>query len=47
MKARLLTKYWGEVVATIVYLINRFPTKSVRDKIPLEEWSRNKWIVEH
>ena len=41
----LQTKYWGEVIATAVYLINRFPTKLVRDKIPLEAWSRNRWTV--
>ena len=48
MKAKgLPTEYWGEAVATTVYLINRCPTKSVRDKIPLEAWSRNRWTVEH
>ena len=43
----LPTEYWGETIATIVYLINRFPTKSICDKIALEAWSRNKWTVEH
>ena len=48
MKAKgLPTKYWGEALATTVYLINRCPTKLVHDKIPLEAWSRNRWIVEH
>ena len=46
-KKGLPTKYWGEVVATTIYLINRCPTKPVCDKIPLEAWSRNRWIVEH
>ena len=47
MKAKgLQTKYLGEVVATTIYLINRCPTKLVRDKIPLEAWSRNIWRVE-
>ena len=32
----LPTKYWEEVVATVVYMINRCPTKLVHDKIPLE-----------
>ena len=41
------TKYLGEAIATIVYLINKHRTKSVCDKIPLEAWSRNRWIVEH
>ena len=43
----LPTKYWGEVVATTIYLINKCPTKFVHDKIPLEAWSRNRWTIEH
>ena len=35
----LLTNYWGQVAAIVVYLINRCPTKAVCDKIPLEAWS--------
>ena len=35
----LPTEFWGEVVATTVYLINRFPTKVVCDRIPIEAWS--------
>ena len=30
-----------------IYLINRCPTKSVHDKIPLEAWSRNRWTIDH
>ena len=40
-------EYWGEVVVIILYLINRFPIKLVHDKIHLEAWSRNIWIVKH
>ena len=40
-------EYWGEDVAIAVYLINRCLTKLVHDKIPLEAWSRNRWIVEN
>ena len=36
----LLTEFWGEAVATIVYLINRCPTKVVCDRIPMEAWSQ-------
>ena len=43
----LPTEYWGEAIAIAVYFINRCPTKFVCDKIPLEAWSRNGWIVEH
>lgn len=35
MKAKgLPIEYWGEVVAIVVYLVNRSPTKAIRDKIP-------------
>lgn len=43
----LPTKFWGEVVATTIYLINRCPTKVVHDIIPMEAWSQGRWIVEH
>ena len=40
MKEKSLpTEFWGEVVAIAVYLINRCPTKAVRDRIPMEAWS--------
>ena len=47
VEMRLSTEYWGEAIATTIYLINRCPTKSVCGKIPLEAWSRNRWTVEH
>ena len=48
MKEKILpTEFWGEVVATVVYLINRCPTKAIRDRIPMEAWSRGRWKVEH
>ena len=48
MKEKSLpTEFWGEAVATAVYLINRCPTKAVCDRIPMEAWSRGRWIVEH
>ena len=43
----LPTEFWGEAVATVVYLINRSPTKVVYDKIPMEAWSQGRWTVEH
>ena len=43
----LPTEFWGEVVAIVVYLINRCPTKAVHDKIPLVAWSHGRWTVEH
>ena len=48
MKEKSLpTEFWGEVVATAVYLINRCPTKAVCDRISMEAWSRRRWTVEH
>jgi hypothetical protein len=32
----LLGWFWGEVVMTIVYLLNRFPCKVVEGMTPLE-----------
>ena len=29
-------EYWGEAVATTVYIMNRCPTKSVKNKVPQE-----------
>ena len=33
---QLLKEFWAEVVATAVYILNRYPTKSVRDKLGVE-----------
>ena len=30
----LLNEYWGEVVTTAVYIMNRCPIKSVKNKVP-------------
>lgn len=30
---------WGEVVTTVVYILNRFPTKKLKNKVPKEVWS--------
>ena len=35
-----LTKYfWAEAVHTGVYILNRCPSKALKDKTPLEAWS--------
>jgi transposase InsO family protein len=36
MAQSLLRKFWGEAVATSVFLLNRAPTKAVNDKTPYE-----------
>ena len=43
----LPTEFSRKVVAIAIYLINRCPTKAVRDRIPMEAWSQIRWIVEH
>eukprot|EP01018_Ginkgo_biloba_P027384 Gb_35302 [translate_table: standard] len=43
----LSNEYWAEAVGTAIYLLNRSPTKSVRDKSPQEAWSNEKPNVEH
>ena len=31
--------YWAEAVHCTVYILNRFPTKVVMNKVPEEAWS--------
>jgi hypothetical protein len=40
-------EYWVEEVATVVYIINRCPTKSVKKKVPQESWTGMKHNVSH
>ena len=40
-------KYWAEAIETIVYIMNRFPTKSVNNKIPQEAWKNMNHSVSH
>ena len=43
----LSNEYWGEAVATIVYIMNRHPTKSVKNKVPQEAWIGMNHSVSH
>ena len=38
---------WAETVSTLVYLLNRLPTKSIQSKTPIEAWSSVKPFVKH
>ena len=38
----LPNKYWGEVVACSVHILNRAPTKSLKDQSPFEAWTGKK-----
>lgn len=40
-------KFWGEAVATAVYLLNRAPTKSLTNITPYEAWKNKKPSVQH
>ena len=48
MQGKHLPKgYWAEAVHTAVYILNRSPTKTVRDLTPYEAWHKRKPRVEH
>jgi hypothetical protein len=36
----LPNKLWAEAVNTAVYILNRSPTKAVRNKTPFEAWNK-------
>lgn len=38
---------WGEVVATSAYVLNRCPTKKLKEIIPLEKWTGDKQSIKH
>ena len=40
-------EYWAEVVTIVVYIMNRFPTKSVNNKVPQEAWTSMNRSVSH
>jgi hypothetical protein len=39
--------FWGEAVITVVYLLNRVPTKAVEGRTPFEVWYGKKPVVHH
>jgi hypothetical protein len=43
----LSNEYWAEAVACAVYILNRSPTKIVRDMIPQQAWSGKHHSVSH
>lgn len=40
-------KFWGEAVMTVVYVLNRSPTKSLLGMTPFEAWHKRKPSVGH
>jgi hypothetical protein len=48
LKAKELPNWlWGEVVMTVVYILNRTPTRSVEGATPFELWFGKKPVVQH
>jgi len=39
--------FWGEVVSTATYILNKCPTKKLKNKVPKEAWCRRKPSVKH
>ena len=44
---RLPKSFWAEAVYTSVYLLNRLPTKVLKNKTPFEAWYETKAAVDH
>jgi len=40
-------EYWDEAVANEVYIMNRCPTKNVKNRVPQEAWTSMKHNVAH
>ena len=40
-------RYWAETVHTTVYILNRSPTKAIKDLTLYEAWHKRKPRVEH
>ena len=48
LKAKNMPKeFWAEAISYAVYLSNRSPTRSVKDKTPQEIWSGRKPNVDN
>lgn len=47
LDANLPKCFWAEACSTAVYLINHFPAKSLRGKIPYELWTKKKPDLSH
>jgi hypothetical protein len=38
---------WGEAVATACYVLNRCPTKKLKEIVPIQKWIGDKQSVSH
>lgn len=44
---KLPHSFWGEVVSTIIHVLNKFLTKKPNSKVPEEVWCETKIVVNH
>jgi hypothetical protein len=44
---KLPHEFWGEAVNTAAYILNKCPTKKMKDKVPEEIWSGRKPSISH
>jgi transposase InsO family protein len=44
---KLPHEFWGETVNTATYILNKCPTKKMKDKVPEEIWSGRKPSISH
>ena len=48
LKGRNLSnEYWAEVVACAIYVINKYPTNSVMNRVPEQAWSGMYCSISH
>ena len=45
--AKLPKSFWGEVVSTTAYVLNRSPSAAIEFKTPYERWSGHKPSLDH
>lgn len=46
-ESKLPNEFWVQAVNTFVYLLNKMPTKVVKEKTPFEDWFDYKPLVSH
>ena len=44
---KFLHTLWGEIVATACYVLNRCPTKKLKEIVPIQKWTGDKQSVSH
>lgn len=48
LKAQNLSyDFWGDAVACTIHVLNRYPTKSVKKRVPQEAWTCTTCSVAH